>query len=226
MTPGVIATSPLVRCVETAEILAAALDGPKVVELDELQPGSDLQGLLRWTARQAAKHEQIAWVGHVPDVNRLVAALIGDGGSLIHFAKGAVAAIRFDGEPTVGAASCNGWQRRKCLAADGETAERTALRHRSEIACRRETPPDCSRGALETGRTLWRPALRRLPVLLLPPPLLNLRACILAAEAVAVDVQWSIDARGRAASRTRRGLGHDASTNRRRRARQIPAADD
>jgi len=103
MTPGVIAASPLVRCVETAQLLAAALDGPKIVELDELRPGSDLQGLLRWTVRQAAKHEQIAWVGHVPDVNHLVAALIGDGDSLIHFAKGAVAAIRFDGEPTLAA---------------------------------------------------------------------------------------------------------------------------
>jgi phosphohistidine phosphatase len=102
MTPGVIAASPLVRCVETAELLAAALEGPKIVKLDELQPDSDLQGLLRWTARQAAKHGQIAWVGHAPDVNRFVAALIGDGGSLIHFAKGAVAAIRFDGEPTPG----------------------------------------------------------------------------------------------------------------------------
>jgi phosphohistidine phosphatase len=102
MTPGVIAVSPLVRCVETAQLLAAALDGPKIVELDELRPGSDLQGLVRWTARQAAKHGRIAWVGHAPDVSHLVAALIGDGGSLIHFAKGAVAAIRFDGEPALG----------------------------------------------------------------------------------------------------------------------------
>ena len=103
MTPGIIATSPLVRCVETAQLLAIALDGPKIVELDELRPGSNLEGLLRWTARQAAKHPQIAWVGHAPDVSRLVAALIGDGGSLIHFANGAAAAIRFDGEPTGGA---------------------------------------------------------------------------------------------------------------------------
>jgi phosphohistidine phosphatase len=101
VAPGVIATSPLVRCVETAEILAAAIDGPKLVKLDELQPGSDLQGLLRWTAKQSAKHKQIAWVGHAPDVDRLAAALIGDGGALIRFSKGAVAAIRFDNEPAV-----------------------------------------------------------------------------------------------------------------------------
>lgn len=102
VAPRIIATSPLVRCVETAEILAAALDGPMLVKLDELQPGSDLQGLLRWTVKQSAKHEQIAWVGHAPDVDRLAATLIGDGGALIRFSKGAAAAIRFDGEPSVG----------------------------------------------------------------------------------------------------------------------------
>ncbi len=101
MAPGIIAASPLVRCVETAEILAAGLDGPKIVKLDELRPGSDLQGLLKWTVRQAAKHEQIAWVGHAPDVDRLAAALIGDARALIHFAKGAVADVRFDAEPAV-----------------------------------------------------------------------------------------------------------------------------
>jgi phosphohistidine phosphatase len=102
VAPSVIATSPLVRCVETAEILAAGLDRAKLVKRDELQPGSDLPGLLRWTARQVGDHEQIAWVGHAPDVDNLAAALIGDGGALIHFAKGAAAAIHFDGEPAAG----------------------------------------------------------------------------------------------------------------------------
>ena len=53
-----IATSPLVRCVETAELLAAGVpDKAEVVELDELRPGGDVDGLLRWTARQARKHQ-------------------------------------------------------------------------------------------------------------------------------------------------------------------------
>jgi phosphohistidine phosphatase len=102
LTPEVIATSPLVRCVETARLLAAEADKVEVVELDELRPGSDVEGLLQWTARQARKHERIAWVGHAPDVNRLTAALVGDRGGVIHFAKGAVAAIRFDGPPAIG----------------------------------------------------------------------------------------------------------------------------
>jgi phosphohistidine phosphatase len=100
LAPQVIATSPLVRCIETAEILAGALGEPKIVSLDELRPGSDLHGLLRWTARQAAKHQQIAWVGHTPDIDRMAAALIGSGNSNIRFTKGGAAAIRFEGEPS------------------------------------------------------------------------------------------------------------------------------
>jgi phosphohistidine phosphatase len=103
MTPSIVATSPLTRCVETAGIVAAGLpERPKIVELDDLRPGSSLEGLLQWSVRQADKHEEIAWVGHAPDVGCLAAALIGTGDGLIRFAKGAVAAIRFDGLPAAG----------------------------------------------------------------------------------------------------------------------------
>jgi phosphohistidine phosphatase SixA len=103
VTPGVIGASPLTRCVETARMLAAGLaDRPKVVELEELRPAGDVTALLRWTIRQTEKHDEIAWVGHAPDVGRLTAALIGERDGLIHFAKGAVAAVRFDGPPALG----------------------------------------------------------------------------------------------------------------------------
>ncbi len=102
MTPEVIAASPLVRCVETARLLAAGAGKAEVVELDELRPGGDVAGLLRWTVRQARKHQRIAWVGHAPDVNQLTAALIGESEGAIHFTKGGAAAIRFDGLPALG----------------------------------------------------------------------------------------------------------------------------
>jgi phosphohistidine phosphatase len=102
MTPEIIATSPLVRCVETAQLLSAGMGRIKIVELDALRPGSDVAELLKWTQRQAGKHQQIAWVGHAPDVDRLAAAMIGQGDSLIRFAKGSIAAIRFDGPPVLG----------------------------------------------------------------------------------------------------------------------------
>jgi phosphohistidine phosphatase len=101
--PEVIATSPLVRCRQTAEIVAEALPHrPDVVPRDELVPDSDLEGLLRWTNRKASSREQLAWVGHAPDVGQLTAALIGDSRGWIRFAKGAVAAVRFPGRAAVG----------------------------------------------------------------------------------------------------------------------------
>jgi phosphohistidine phosphatase len=101
--PEVIATSPLVRCRQTAEIVAEGLPNrPDVVSRDELVPGSDLEGLLRWTNRKASQCEQLAWVGHAPDVGRLTAALIGDSKGWIRFAKGGVAAVRFPGRPAPG----------------------------------------------------------------------------------------------------------------------------
>jgi len=101
--PQLIATSPLLRCRQTAEIVAQCLSGsPPLVELEELAPGSNLEGLLRWTAKQAAKHDRVAWVGHAPDVGRLTAALIGQPDGWIRFGKGSVAAIRFDESPEAG----------------------------------------------------------------------------------------------------------------------------
>jgi phosphohistidine phosphatase len=99
VAPRLIATSPLVRCVETAQILASEIADSQIVKLNSLCPGGDWDALLHWTAGHAADHDQIAWVGHVPDVNHLTAALIGQGASSIHFAKGAVAAIEFEDRP-------------------------------------------------------------------------------------------------------------------------------
>jgi len=93
-----IATSPLVRTRQTAEILAEELAGsPPVEVVDALQPGADWQALVEWTVHQDAA--RVAWVGHAPCVGRLVALSIGDGSAAIRMQKGAVAAIRLDDGP-------------------------------------------------------------------------------------------------------------------------------
>jgi phosphohistidine phosphatase len=103
VAPGIIATSPMLRCVETAEILAKALAGKaSVVEQEELLPGGDPKLLLAWTEKHAGKSEQMAWVGHAPDVEYLAAALIGRDEGRIHFSKGSIAAVRFKGPPELG----------------------------------------------------------------------------------------------------------------------------
>jgi len=98
MEIDLIATSPLVRTRQTAEVLADALAARPAIEVvDALAPGSDWQALVAWTIRQDA--ERIAWVGHAPCVGRLVALTIGDGSAAIRMQKGAVAAIRLDDGP-------------------------------------------------------------------------------------------------------------------------------
>jgi phosphohistidine phosphatase len=95
LNPSVIATSPLVRCRQTAEIIAECVDDCAApVELTALEPGSDLGALLAWTAEQQA--ERVAWVGHAPDVDQLAGALIGRPEANLRFNKGAIAALDFE----------------------------------------------------------------------------------------------------------------------------------
>ena len=102
VAPQRIATSPLVRCQETAQLLADALpEQVEIVPLDELRPGRELEGILRWTTEQSRQHARIAWVGHSPDVAQLTAGLIGRSDDQIRFAKGTSAHIKFDGSPTI-----------------------------------------------------------------------------------------------------------------------------
>jgi phosphohistidine phosphatase len=95
--PEIIATSPYTRCRQTAEAIAECVAGrPEIEELEALEPGSDLEPLIEWTNEQNGAN--VCWVGHSPDVERLAAELVGDGTGRIRFAKGAVAAIAFEGD--------------------------------------------------------------------------------------------------------------------------------
>jgi len=102
--PAVIATSPLARCRQTADVIAERVPGhPPVIELPALAPGSDLAELVAWSAEHAAAGD-LAWVGHAPDVSELTAALVGDGRAQIRFPKGGIAALGCDGSPRPGEA--------------------------------------------------------------------------------------------------------------------------
>lgn len=100
MSIDLIATSPLVRTRETAEILADVLGGkkrPPIEEVQSLSPSSNWEAIVEWTVRQDAA--SVAWVGHAPCVGRLVATTIGDGTASIRMQKGAIASIRLDDGP-------------------------------------------------------------------------------------------------------------------------------
>jgi phosphohistidine phosphatase len=103
LEPSIIATSPMVRCRETSQILGDNLfNDAEIVERDELLPHGDLGSLLNWTAQRAEKHQQIAWVGHAPDVEQITALLIGQPGASIRFSKGAIADVRFSNSIAIG----------------------------------------------------------------------------------------------------------------------------
>ena len=87
-----IFTSPLVRAKQTAELLAAGLEGKAPVKLlDALAPGHTSASVLGQLAR-VAKRRRIAIVGHEPDLGELAAHLIG-AGRAIPFKKGGVCRI-------------------------------------------------------------------------------------------------------------------------------------
>jgi phosphohistidine phosphatase len=99
--PTIVATSPLVRCRQTAQVICDRISPtPELVELDSLKPDSQLDALVAWTNEQGS--EAVAWVGHSPDVDRLAAALVGGQDGAIVMAKGAIAALEFDDQVAIG----------------------------------------------------------------------------------------------------------------------------
>lgn len=97
VAPSRIATSPYVRCAQTAAIFSEEIVGqPPVDEMAALAPGVDFADLCVWADVYSSEGD-LAWVGHNPDVERLVALLIDDPSAWVRFAKGSMAAIEFDG---------------------------------------------------------------------------------------------------------------------------------
>ena len=77
VAPGLILTSPLLRSVQTADILAETLEYSGPLEaVEELAPGFDLQRLERLLGRYPHAGELVL-VGHEPDLSDLAAALLG-----------------------------------------------------------------------------------------------------------------------------------------------------
>lgn len=92
IAPVVIFTSPLLRSVQTAEILAERLKHKgEVVVARELSPGFDLRAL-RALLAGAGNPEEAAFVGHEPDLGGIAATLMSAPGGF-PLRKGAVVAL-------------------------------------------------------------------------------------------------------------------------------------
>jgi phosphohistidine phosphatase len=93
--PNLIITSPLLRAVQTADILAETLSyrGPLVVR-NELQPGFAMPALLR-LLNEFRTVSELALVGHEPDLSGITTALLALPYGL-SFRKGTAVKLKID----------------------------------------------------------------------------------------------------------------------------------
>ena len=93
--PGLILTSPLVRSVQTADILAEALSyiGP-VIATAELSPGFDLAALKR-LVEKFQPVDELVLVGHETDLSDVVSSLLSLQGGF-DFGKGSAIKLKID----------------------------------------------------------------------------------------------------------------------------------
>ncbi len=102
---GVVATSPLTRAQQTAEILAERwrpAASPEVWE--ELRPEATMASLLERVRRAVRNDRDLVVFGHEPQFSRWVGyALTGEALSALKFSKGGAVALAFAGAPRAGA---------------------------------------------------------------------------------------------------------------------------
>lgn len=128
LEPGIrkILSSPALRCVETARLLASELDPAGAVEVvPALAPGADPRALLRLVAREG-KEAVIALVGHEPDLSQLAAALLGMSPQGLAFKKAGACALEWDG-PGPGNTHLLWWHAPRALRALRRRHKRSAV---------------------------------------------------------------------------------------------------
>ena len=101
---AVVATSPLIRAVQTARIVATAFGHAPVVEVASLSPDGGILELSDWVASQLG--DPIALVGHEPNLGLWASWALADSPrSFVRFKKGGICCLRFDGAPKGGSAT-------------------------------------------------------------------------------------------------------------------------
>ena len=99
-----LATSPLTRVIQTADILAAAYDGLEPVQVPALSPGEPVATLATWLEKER-RHQTVAIVGHEPGLSQTVSWLLAGGErSFIEIKKGAVCLLEFANDIGAGTA--------------------------------------------------------------------------------------------------------------------------
>ena len=99
LQPDVVLTSPLVRAVETAELLSEGIGAPAPVADDRLRPGATWDAVLAAITERSGMH-RVLLVGHEPDLSEIAAELTG--ASAVRMRKAGLACIEFEGGPQPG----------------------------------------------------------------------------------------------------------------------------
>lgn len=100
-----IATSPLVRAVQTGRILAGAYGVRKPQKLSSLEPSGDRNEVLAWLQEQG-ENETVALVGHEPHLGLLASWLLAEPlNHFVEFQKGGACLLAWPDAPAPG----NGW---------------------------------------------------------------------------------------------------------------------
>lgn len=98
--PNRIVSSPLLRAMHTAEILAEeTCPGTEVEACEALRPGGQATELLAFLRDEPAG--AVLASGHMPTMSNIAGELIGARGGALLFKKAAVACVRFDGPPAL-----------------------------------------------------------------------------------------------------------------------------
>ena len=95
-----VVSSPLVRAVETARIIAESLAASAPVDVcDAMRPGGSPEEVISFLAKRHGR-ARVLVVGHEPDLSELAARLIGAGNHAnLGFKKGGCCMISFDEFP-------------------------------------------------------------------------------------------------------------------------------
>lgn len=98
---GLLASSPLVRAVQTAQLVAEVYkDDLKIETFPELAPGQPPDKLMKRLGAVKPGKGPVALVGHEPDLGSLVSWLLsGDTRSFVELKKGGMCLLESDGLP-------------------------------------------------------------------------------------------------------------------------------
>ena len=91
--PDILATSPLLRTVQTADIISEYIEAD-VNEWETLRPESSAIDTI--TLMKSYIVDSIMIVGHNPHLIEVVSYLISDGAAILAFKKGGLACVRID----------------------------------------------------------------------------------------------------------------------------------